>query len=731
MVGGAYDGDAEYAWTVSGGTLDDATAASPTWTRPTDHGEVRIGLTVTVRGTGTITKDGTSAMESDTVTASVTQRPVAVAPAVSIGAVVSGREGTAARLTAELSGGAYDGDAEYAWTVSGGTLDDATAASPTWTRPQVDADEDVTIGLAVTVRGTGADHRAGSSDSRTVSLATTVLDRPAVTAPMVSIVDPPVGIEGTDVRLGATITGGRYDTIEYLWSLDSGHGTLDNATALSPLWTRPFISPTQQLPSVIFLTVTVRGDGTDTEAGSSETVRVNATATTRSEGSTIPDPPTIPAAVAPAVSITNVPSGREGTAARLTAELSGGAYDGDAEYAWTVSRGTLDDATVASPTWTRPQVDADEDVTIGLAVTVRGAGSRARAGTQAIGQASRTATVTDTPADPGDLPDAAAPAVSITNVPSGREGTTARLSAALTGGTYDTLTRAWTVERGTLDDATAVSPTWTRPQVDASTAYDVTLEVTARGDGTAAASGSSDTARATVAATVTDTPGDPDDPDPETDWTEVAGTRSTEWGAWTATSTYRGSCASRERLYTRTGTTTWTERRTNAEGQTETRNRSEAASGSEYHSAPEADVCTERRGSSSTNCGAWVAGGYSGSCSSRTRSYSRQCTESWTITRTCTCSGTTTRPGSRSYTQTESRSAPEPRTCGGWLRVSSNTSCTPWVRTGCTTIGAALVCTYTRTCTTRTVRLRVCNCPPVSEFDIQVVSRVETDTRSS
>ena len=55
--------------------------------------------------------------------------PNAVAPAASINAVADGNEGTTVQLGASLAGGTYD-EIDYAWSVEGGTLDDAAIAPP-------------------------------------------------------------------------------------------------------------------------------------------------------------------------------------------------------------------------------------------------------------------------------------------------------------------------------------------------------------------------------------------------------------------------------------------------------------------------------------------------------------------------------------------------------------------------------------------------------------------------
>ena len=92
--------------------------------------------------------------------------------------------------------------------------------------------------------------------------------------------------------------------------------------------------------------------------------------------------------------------------------------------------------------------------------------------------------------------------VAINAIPAGDVSTTVKLGATVTGGTYDTLSYAWTVSAGSLSSATDAAPTWTRP----TSAQTVTigLTVTANGTGTNAASGTSNAAtRVTKTAAVT------------------------------------------------------------------------------------------------------------------------------------------------------------------------------------------------------------------------------------
>ena len=104
----------------------------------------------------------------------------------------------------------------------------------------------------------------------------------------------------------------------------------------------------------------------------------------------------LPVAVAPSVTINAIPSGDEGTTVRLTRSVTGGRYDRVSGNAWSVAEGTLDDATAASPTWTRPLVSATKNIAVDCGVTVEGTGTNARSGTSATGSATTVqAEVTD------------------------------------------------------------------------------------------------------------------------------------------------------------------------------------------------------------------------------------------------------------------------------------------------------------------------------------------------
>ena len=217
-----------------------------------------------------------------------------------------------------------------------------------------------------------------------------------------------VGIGGTD-----TVENGSGATT-IAWTRVSGAGgSLSSTTAASPTFTAPSLAAGAD-DRIIVWRKTVTNNG----VSSSDVVQI-----------TVSAPAALPDAVAPSVAINAVADGDEGTTVALSATVSGGTYDA-LDYAWTVEGGTLDDATLASPTWTRPAVSADTDYDIDLTVTARGTGSVARTGTP------DTATATQIQATVEDVP---APVTAPSTAPSGLSATGTTLSwGAVAGATsYD------------------------------------------------------------------------------------------------------------------------------------------------------------------------------------------------------------------------------------------------------------------------------------------------------
>ena len=212
---------------------------------------------------------------------------------------------------------------------------------------------------------------------------------------------------------------------------------------------------------------------------------------------TPPPPPMLPDVEAPTVTIAAVASVDEDETLALSASVSGGTYD-TLEYAWSVvsGGGSFSDDTGSAAVYDPPDVSADTAVTVRCIVTARGSGTNAEDGTSDTASDTEGFTVNVVTAPPPMLPDAAAPAVVIAAVASVDEDETLNLFAGVASGIYDTLEYAWTVVTGGGDfaDDNGSTAVYDPPDVSADTAVIVRCTVTARGTGTNAASGTSDTA---------------------------------------------------------------------------------------------------------------------------------------------------------------------------------------------------------------------------------------------
>ena len=127
---------------------------------------------------------GTADDWSPSGTGRTDQLAVASPPSVSINAIPSGSEATTVRLTANVSGGRYDAITPT-WSVAEGTLDNANAAEPIWTRPTVSATKNVAVNLSVTVRGTGTNARNGTSASASAATVQAEVVNSVRTTPIV------------------------------------------------------------------------------------------------------------------------------------------------------------------------------------------------------------------------------------------------------------------------------------------------------------------------------------------------------------------------------------------------------------------------------------------------------------------------------------------------------------------------------------------------------------------
>ena len=219
----------------------------------------------------------------------------------------------------------------------------------------------------------------------------------------------------------------------------------------------------------------------------------------------------LPNARAPAVGVSAIVAGDEETDVQVSATEAGGIYD-QITRRWTAVKGTIvqDDDNPLLATWTRPKVtQATEDFNVTYSITVIGRGTKAKDLTTDRAAASHSATVNNV------LSAATAPdtvIIDVVNLITQDAGHTVKLTATVTGGTYDDLQYQWRIKHNgytpqrdlsdtALDGTDLASPTLTYPSPPATSAHseiEVELTVTAVGDGTLADSGTSVSKSATA-----------------------------------------------------------------------------------------------------------------------------------------------------------------------------------------------------------------------------------------
>ena len=250
-------------------------------------------------------------------------------------------------------------------------------------------------------------------------------------------------------------------------------------------------------------------------------------------------------ALAPDISIRAVEQGNPLETVQLVLEISGGSYD-TIEYNWhddtrRVQNQVFSSQSAASPTWTRPDPESGHDdwITVTCDVTVRGTGSNADNGTSDTANAVERARVFF-------KPNADAPSIGISSIPDGKERTTINLRALVGqthAGNYDSLTYNWrATQRGIginkaseqFDHTDKQNVTWTRPDVDGNTIWDISCDLTAHGNNDNALIRSTEETTISVATTVIDIPDaqppllvriwhNNDNPDDESRWFHTAG----------------------------------------------------------------------------------------------------------------------------------------------------------------------------------------------------------------
>ena len=413
------DGDSlTYAWSQTSGTtvsLSGATTASPTFTAPSAAATLVFSLAV---------NDGTVSSTADTVTVTAIVPVVTnTRPVADAGANQTVRK----RASVTLSGSGSDADGDsltYAWSQTSGTtvsLSGATTASPTFTAPSAAAT--LVFSLAVN-DGT----ISSTADTVTVTVTNT---RPVAEAGANQTVR-----KRASVTLSGSGSDADSDTLTYAWRQSSGTTvTLSSATAARPTFTAPATTG-----ALVFSLVV--NDGTVSSTADTVTVTVTNTRPVANAGSN--------------KSVT------EGNSATLSG--SGSDADGDSlTYAWSQTSGTtvsLSGAATASPTFTAPELLANQNLEFSLAVN--------------DGTINSTAdSVTVTVRADNDAPTAEAGSDQTVDT-----GASVTLSGSGSDPEGRTLTYAWSQTSGTtvsLSGATTARPTFTAPSAAATLEFSLAV----------------------------------------------------------------------------------------------------------------------------------------------------------------------------------------------------------------------------------------------------------------
>ena len=543
-AGGTYD-QITRVWTAAKGTIvqDANNPLLAQWTRPdiTKASEkFDVSYRATVIGTGTkakdLTNDSASASHSATVNNVLNAATAPTSVIIDIANLVTQDAGHKVKLTYTATGGTYDA-LQPQWRIkhngyipqrdlSDTALDGTDLQSPTLTYPappDTAAHSEIEVELTLTAVGDGtlADDGTSAVVSATPVTFTTwhpvALPEWATPTPLGVLDSDDVHLasaqEGHDVRLFAIRKGGtgRFDDVDIDWeysdSVDESNNrvwtNLDDELEDDPFaWTLPSVDVDTDI--IVRGRFKVVGQGTNarngTETGYSAWRELSFKILTFHVKA--------PTSVVLAMTHNSGPNAGEvgtvfeaGSTARMTAVYTGGVYD-ERDFVWgyihnnaaVTNAATSAVATSAIITMPNPTT-SDWDIWMYLEVTYKGTGTNARA----------DSTVTETyyikditvryPRPEVILPTSIQIGVDGTpGVPDGNEGSTVTIGLIVTGGTYDSHSREWSVLRAAFnvwdgDDSTE-SIDWTRPRVSRNTIYSITCRSVFRGDGTTAKDGS-------------------------------------------------------------------------------------------------------------------------------------------------------------------------------------------------------------------------------------------------
>ena len=354
------------------------------------------------------------------------------APTANAGADASVAEGSQVTLDGSGSSDADDDSLTYAWTQTSGTtvtLSSATAQKPSFTAPELLANQNLVFSLTV-------NDGTVSSAADTVTVTVTAdNDAPTANAGADQDVDA-----GASVTLSGSGSDPEGQSLSYAWSQTSGTNvTLSGANTASASFTAPNSSAT------LTFSLTV-GDGVNTSSADTVTVTVR------------PPPNTPP--VADAGSDSSVEENRRAT---LDGSGSSDADDDSLTYAWTQTSGAevaLSNATAVNPSFTAPELLANQNLVFSLTV---------HDGT--VSSAADTVTVTVT-AD-NDPPTAYAGADKAVDA-----GASVTLSGSGSDPEGQSLSYAWSQTSGTnvtLSGANTASASFTAPNSSATLTFSLTV----------------------------------------------------------------------------------------------------------------------------------------------------------------------------------------------------------------------------------------------------------------
>ena len=405
---------------------------------------------------------------------------------------------------------------EYAWhwkfhSDNEWILIDQDSQQIEWVRPETLTRQQYDIRCTVTAFGSDVNAAINSTDSDIIVSAETALyidplpsATPANSVRIQRIRDGgvdwgpfgiPDGIEGSSLglRLLPDLNGVHYDTVNYVWVVHDHDGNDITASALTypdrdvTHLTRPQVTGGNRHITVKGTCLT-HGDGTDYLQGS--VAERSQTITTTVINHPLADCPNVYRSIIgdqhgflsgqPVQYHCIVGDRHAGLYDRLTFRWQ---FSFDVNFA-TERTDVWDDRFAQDPILTRPSVNVPTTCYIAVTVTAHGDGVLADEGS----------TDSDNFADAeivNPLPVAAHPTMTIPAIRTGRSGTKVQIEAAVTDGTYDSLTYEWQYStdggaswRDILGDGPIVH--WDRPEVVVDTVYQVRGRVQANGTGSVA-----------------------------------------------------------------------------------------------------------------------------------------------------------------------------------------------------------------------------------------------------